>query len=132
MDRRMYCAVGAGRSPITEILLVQEADGSVALYCPPGVAGGPWVERFPKLEQARDLASDLAREIGNSIRDSAEPEGPLSTDGGLAPSRCATALKQHPKINQAHRTGARSFSAPRLMMSGISHPLAPVSVRAAI
>lgn len=66
MNRRMYYAVRDGHSPNTEVLLVQESNGSVALYCPPGVAGGPWVERFPTLEQARDLASNLTREIGQT------------------------------------------------------------------
>ena len=66
MNRRMYYAVRDGHSPIAEVLLVQEADSSVVLYCPPSVAGSPWVERFPTLEQAQDLASNLAREIGQT------------------------------------------------------------------
>jgi len=66
MNRRIYYAVRDGHSPIAEVVLVPEADGSVVLYCPPGVAGGPWVERFPTLEQGRDLASNLAREIGQT------------------------------------------------------------------
>lgn len=66
MNRRIYYAVKDGHSPIAEVLIVQEADGGAVLYCPPGVAGGPWVERFPTLEQAGDLASNLAREIGQT------------------------------------------------------------------
>jgi hypothetical protein len=65
MNRRMYYAVKHGYSPMKHVLIVQPAGNShVALYCPPGVAGGPWVENFPTMDQAMDLASNLAKEIG--------------------------------------------------------------------
>jgi len=65
MKRRMYYTSRAGCSPIKHVLIVHpDSQGDVTLYCPPGVAGGPWTESFASIDQAMDLASNLAKELG--------------------------------------------------------------------
>lgn len=60
----MYYGVRPGYSPIMEVRILQpNGRRDVIVYCPPGVAGGPWVESFPTKGQAMDLASILAGEI---------------------------------------------------------------------
>lgn len=65
MKRRMYYTARSGYSPMKHVLIVHPGgQGEVTLYCPPGVAGGPWTESFATMDQAMDLASNLAKEIG--------------------------------------------------------------------
>lgn len=65
MKRRMYYTLRNGYAPMRYVLLIQpDAHGDVSVYCPPGVAGGPWVELFSTREQALDIASNLAQELG--------------------------------------------------------------------
>lgn len=65
MNKRMYYSVRKGYTPMKQVLLVHSSgQDEVSVYCPSGVANGPWVEPFPTLDQAMDLASNLARETG--------------------------------------------------------------------
>ena len=62
--KRIYYAIEPGRSALPRVLLIQpDGKGDVSVYCPPGIAEGPWIEPFPTFDQALDLAALLANQI---------------------------------------------------------------------
>lgn len=63
MSRRMYYRVNEGSEAFAQAMLIRlDGPEAVAVYCPPAVANGPWVEGFKTMEQAMDLAALLAKQ----------------------------------------------------------------------
>lgn len=61
MPRRMYYRVDDPAATFGRVLIVERSD-SASVYCPPGLAGGPWIDQCASLELAEDLASLLAKQ----------------------------------------------------------------------
>jgi hypothetical protein len=61
MSRRIYYRTDDDAEAFAQVMLIR-LDGAekVAVYCPPAIADGPWIEGFGKMEPALDLAALLA------------------------------------------------------------------------
>ena len=65
MSRRMYYNVDEPTATLDRVLIVEGA-GSATVYCPPGLAGGPWLDRCASMDAAMDLASLLVKQHGQA------------------------------------------------------------------
>lgn len=63
MSRRIYYRVDQNVEPFAQVMLIRlDGPEEVAVYCPPGIANGPWIEGFPTMAQAMDLAALLSKQ----------------------------------------------------------------------
>lgn len=63
MTRRIYYRVNEGVEAFAQVMLIQlDGAGGIAVYCPPSIETGPWIEGFETMEQAMDLASLLSKQ----------------------------------------------------------------------
>lgn len=64
MSRRIYYRVDENIEAFAQVLLIPlDGPEEVAVYCPPGIANGPWIEGFATMAQAMDLAALLSKQI---------------------------------------------------------------------
>jgi hypothetical protein len=61
----MYYRIEEEAATFGRVLIV-ERNGSATVYCPPGLAGGPWLDLCGSTDAAMDLASLLARQHGQA------------------------------------------------------------------
>lgn len=62
MARRMYYSVNPGARPLERVLMIEGDGEQTSVYCPPGLANGPWIEEFNSGDSAVDLAALLAKQ----------------------------------------------------------------------
>lgn len=62
MTRRIFYSIDPGSHPFDRVLIVESDSPSMWVYCPPGLANGPWLEEFTYREAAMDLAALLVRQ----------------------------------------------------------------------
>lgn len=63
MQTRRYYRVDDPAATLNRVLIIEHGV-TATVFCPPGLAGGPWLDHFTSLETAEDLASLLAEQHG--------------------------------------------------------------------
>ena len=58
---RTYYRVDDPTAVLQRVLIVED-EGLVTVYCPPVIAGGPWLDPFNDMDLALDLAALLAKQ----------------------------------------------------------------------
>lgn len=67
MAKRTYYRTDDLDSAFRRVLLIERNATSIDVYCPPGVANGPWTEPCSTMEAAMDLAALITAQIGHPV-----------------------------------------------------------------
>jgi len=65
MTRRLFYRIDEPDAILRRAMII-EAGPSASVYCPPEIAQGPWIEEMTSFDAAFDLASLLARQLGQA------------------------------------------------------------------
>lgn len=65
MQRRMFYRVDDTAATCNRVLIIEHGEAAT-VFCPPGLAGGPWLDQCSSLGAAEDLASLLAKQHGQT------------------------------------------------------------------
>ena len=68
MSRRIYYRVDEDLDAFAQVMLIRlDGPDEVAVYCPPGIANGPWIEGFETMAQAMNLTALLSKQNSQPV-----------------------------------------------------------------